>query len=202
LSIQTIIVIVSAWAVLTVINYYFMPYFLLAFEWLMILLTFLVLTIIKIIRLLQGKEVLTSKKLVSYGIISVLFIFIIYPHPINKIIEKIDWYIFYNKRVEIVHMVKNRELNPNVSWNNVLCELPYDFPVVSNGGNDILIKRIDSTSEITVTFWIFRNFFSAPSTQLVYTNSQYEINHIQNLIKRDPSNNWEIAENWYRTFDD
>jgi hypothetical protein len=179
-----------------------MPYFLLAFEWLMILLTFLVLTIIKIIRLLQGKEVLTSKKLVSYGIISVLFIFIIYPHPINKIIEKIDWYIFYNKRVEIVHMVKNRELNPNVSWNNVLCELPYDFPVVSNGGNDILIKRIDSTSEITVTFWIFRNFFSAPSTQLVYTNSQYEINHIQNLIKRDPSNNWEIAENWYRTFDD
>lgn len=202
MSIHKIIVIISAWAVLTVVNYYFVPYFLLGLEVLMFLLIFLVLSIITIIKLSRGKEDLTSKKLVSYGIISVLFIFIIYPHPINRIIEKIDWYIFYNKRVEIVQMVKNKELNPNVSWNKVLCELPYQFPVVSNGGNDILIKRIDSTSEITVTFWIFRNFFSAPSTELVYTNSQYEINRIHNLIKRNPSNNWEIEENWFRTYND
>lgn len=131
-----------------------------------------------------------------------MFILTIYPQPVNKIIEKFDWYIFYSKRSEIVQMVKNKELNPNVSWNRVLCELPFEFPVISNGGNDILIDRIDGTDHVTVTFWIFRNFFNAPSTQLVYTNSPSEITRIHDIMKHDPSNNWEIEENWYRTFDD
>jgi len=202
LNLKNSVLIIFAWGILTIINYYFVPYFLLAIEWLLILIVFLIVVIIKTVKISRSDEKVAGRKKVQYGIITVLFILTIYPHPVNRVIEKIDWHIFFSKRNEIVQMVKNRQLNPNVSWNKELCELPFEFPVISNGGNDIVIDRIDSTDRVTVTFWIFRNFFSSPSTYLVYTNNPYEIARIQNIIKHDPSNNWEIEKNWYRTFED
>ena len=202
MNLKNSVLIIFAWGILTIINYYFVPYFLLAIEWLLILIVFLIVVIIKTVKISRSDEKVAGRKKVQYGIITVLFILTIYPHPVNRVIEKIDWHIFFSKRNEIVQMVKNRQLNPNVSWNKELCELPFEFPVISNGGNDIVIDRIDSTDRVTVTFWIFRNFFSSPSTYLVYTNNPYEIARIQNIIKHDPSNNWEIEKNWYRTFED
>ena len=202
MNIKNSIFILFAWGALTIINFYFVPYFLLALEWLLILFVFLIVAIIKTVQITKSDENLTKSKKIQYGFITVLFILTIYPHPVNKVLEKIDWHIFYSKRIEIVQMVKNRQLNPNVSWSKDLCELPFEFPVISNGGNDIVINRIDSTGHITVTFWIFRNFFSSPSTKLVYSNDSYEIGRIQDKVKQDPSNNWEIEPNWYRTFGD
>jgi len=202
LSLFKSVLIIFVWGILTIINFYFVPYFLLALEWLLILIVFLIVVIIKTVKISRSDEKVAGRKKVQYGIITVLFILTIYPHPVNRVIEKIDWHIFFSKRNEIVQMVKNRQLNPNVSWNKELCELPFEFPVISNGGNDIVINRIDSTDRVTVTFWIFRNFFSSPSTHLIYTNNPYEIERIQNIMKRDPSNNWEIEKNWYRTFED
>lgn len=196
------VLVIFAWGILTIINFYFVPYFLLALEWLLILIIFLIFAAIETVKISKSDENLTRNKKVQYGIITVLFILTIYPHPVNRIVEKIDWYIFYSQRNEIVQMVKNRQLNPNVSWSKDLCELPYEFPVISNGGNDILINRIDTTDRVKVTFWIFRDFFRSPSTYLVYTNNPYEIERIQNIMKRDPLNNWEIEKNWYRTFED
>ena len=51
-----------------------------------------------------------------------------------------------------MEQVKNKELNPNVSWNGWVCELPFEFPVVSNGGNDIGITRNEENNGTTVTF--------------------------------------------------
>lgn len=202
MSLLKSILIIFAWGILTIINFYFVPYFLLALEWLLILFIFLLFAIIKTVKISKSDENLTKSKKIQYGLITVLFFLTIYPHPVNKVLEKIDWFIFYSKRIEIVQMVKNRQLNPNVSWSKDLCELPYEFPVISNGGNDIVINRIDSSDHLTVTFWIFRNFFSSPSTHLIYTNNPYEIERIQHIMNRDPSNNWEIEKNWYRTFED
>ena len=196
------ILIFFAWCILTIINFYFVPYFLLALEWLLILFLFFIVAIIKTVKISKSDENLTKSKKIQYGLITVLFILTIYPHPVNKVLEKIDWYIFYSKRIEIVQMINNRQLNPNVNWSKDLCELPFEFPVISNGGNDIVINRIDSTDRITVTFWVFRNFFNSPSTKFVYSNDSYEIVRIQNKVKHDPSNNWEIEQNWYRTYGD
>jgi len=58
----------------------------------------------------------------------------LYRHKTNLVIEKVDWFILENKRNEIVERVKNKELNPNVSWNGWVGELPFESPIVSNGG--------------------------------------------------------------------
>jgi hypothetical protein len=77
---------------------------------------------------------------------------------VKNIIEKADWHIFYQKRVETVEKVQKKELNPNVGWNNWICELPFEFPVISNGGNDIGISRNDSTQTITVELFLEISF--------------------------------------------
>ena len=100
----------------------------------------------------------------------------------------------------IVDKVKSGELNPNGNHNNGLCKLPYEFPVVSHGGNDILIGKSSDSEELIVKFWIFRNFFEAPSIYFVYTTNEKKINELEERVARDPKNNWRIEENWYRTF--
>ena len=115
-------------------------------------------------------------------------------------IEKLDWHIFYNTRTKVVQQVKNGELKPNVGWNGWVCQLPYEFPVISNGGNDIGISKNELTNEVTVTFWVSRNFLSAPSTHIVYTNRPEDIEYYNDLIERNPVDNWQIEENWFRTF--
>ena len=197
---KTLIWIVSLWVVLTLVNYYFVPYFIVALEWIVISLILLIWTIGQIVKLIKERKNLTRQRIASVLVISTLFLLTFFRQPVNQIIEKADWYMFYNKRTEVVEQVKNGELKPNVSWNGWVCELPYEFPVISNGGNDIGISKNDSTDEVTVTFWVFRNFFSAPSTHFVYTNRPEDIKYYNELIQRNPDDNWKIKENWYRTF--
>ena len=107
---------------------------------------------------------------------------------------------FYSKRMDVIQEVKNGKLNPNVSWNNWVCELPFEFPIVSNGCNDIGIYRNKINSSVTVIFWVYRNFFTAPSTKFVYSNDREQIKELDHQVLHDPKNNWRINDNWYRTF--
>ena len=133
------------------------------------------------------------------GLFIVLFIFTFNRMYVEQVLEKTDWLVLYNQRTAIVEQVKNNELNPNVTWNDVLCELPFEFPVVSNGGNDIMIFRNDKA--VTVKFWTYRNFFSAPSTSFIYTTDGDEIKGIEAKIKKEPNHNWKIEEHWYRVYE-
>ncbi|MDP2160198.1 MAG: hypothetical protein Q8K02_06930 [Flavobacterium sp.] len=200
MSKKTLIWIVSVWVILTIVNYYVVPYFIVALEWIVISVVLLIWTIGQIIKLIKERKNLTRQRIISVSVILTLFLLTFFRQPVNQIIEKADWHIFYNKRTDVVEQVKSGELKPNVSWNGWVCELPYEFPVISNGGNDIGISKNDSTNEVTVTFWVFRNFFSAPSTHFVYTNRPEDIKHYNELIERNPDENWKIEENWYRTF--
>ncbi len=198
MSNKTLIWIVTIWMVLTVINYYLVPYFIVVLEWILLLFIFLFWFIIEIIKLIR-KRIKGTQLSIGPAATILILLLLTYWRPQNRMTEKIDWYIFYNRRSEIVRQVKNDELKPNVSWNGWICELPYEFPVVSNGGNDIGISKNDSTDNVTVTFWVFRNFFSAPSTHFIYTNDPEKIKQIDGLIARNPGDNWKIEENWYRT---
>ena len=131
--------------------------------------------------------------------IFIVLFFLTFFQSTEKIIEKVDWVIFFNKRTDIVCQIKKGKLNPNVSWNGWICQLPFKFPVISNGGNDIGIDRYKEKGTITVTFWIFRNYFEAPSTQFIYTDDSEEIRLIEEKIKIDPANNWRINTNWFRS---
>ena len=186
---------------LMLINYYYVNFFILAFEWLGLCLIFIVLSIIQIIKLIKERNNLSSVRIQKTVVFTTLFVLTFF-RVSDKLIEKVDWLIFFNRRQQIVEQVANRQLNPNVSWNGWVCELPYRFPIVSNGGNQIGIYRDTTKGTVAITFWIFRNFFESPSTQFVYTNDSEEIKWIEDKIRRSPSDNWKLRENWYRTTGD
>lgn len=200
MSTRTLIRIVVIWVMLTLINYYFVPYFIVALEWLALSIGLFIWTLFQIGKIIRERKNLSKQRLFSALTIFTLFLLTFVRQPINRLIEKVDWNVFYSKRCGVVDLVKKGELTPNISWNNWVCELPYEFPVISNGGNDIGISKNDSTGKVTVTFWAFRNFFSAPSTHFVYTDDPEKRESLNNLIKNNPEDNWKISENWYRTF--
>ncbi len=76
--------------------------------------------------------------------------------------------------------------------------MPFEFPILSNGGNEISIYRNKQTNKLTVTFWVIRSIMIAPSTSFIYTNDTKEIEQLDNEIKNHPKNNWKIEDNWYR----
>lgn len=199
---RTVIYIVIGWFVLTVVEYYNIPYFIKPILWLLLSLGLFILAIIQLIKLFKDQKQLSKIRVFNCIIFSILFYLTFNPKPINRLIEKIDWKIFYNKRMEIVDRVKRKELNPNVSWNNWVCKLPFSFPVISNGGNDIGINRNQKTNTVTVNFWIYRAFFNNPSTYFIYTNDNEEIKQLEIQIANDPKHNWKIQDNWYRALAD
>jgi len=200
MSKKKLILIVIVWIILTLLNYYYVPYFILVFEWILLIGFLLVSTIIQIVKLIQERKQLTRQRIYSLVIIVGLFVMTLYRDIPNRIIEKVDWLAFLNKRIEIVEQVKNNELNPNVELNGWVCELPFEFPVVSNGGNDIGIFKNKTDSSLTVKFWVFRNFFENPSTYFIYTDDEQKLERLEKKINQLPKQNWKIRENWYRIY--
>ena len=87
---------------------------------------------------------------ISIGSLSLLFG--------ERMIEKLDWKFRRNSREEIVQLVKEGKLKPNVSYNDIICTLDkWKFPPISNGGNEIAIHKSDSTA-VTVEFFSNRGF--------------------------------------------
>lgn len=197
---KTLIWIVVFWGMVTLLNYYFVPYFIVTLEWLGMSLGLGIWTLIQIGKIIRERKNLSKQRVFSGLTVCALFLLTFYWQPVNRLIEKADWHVFYSKRCSVVTLVKGGKLTPNVSWNNQICELPYEFPVISNGGNDILVSKNDSTGKITVTFWVYRNFFSAPSTHFVYTDDPEKKVELNTLVENNPEDNWRINKNWYRTF--
>jgi len=200
MSKKKLIWIIIAWIILTLLNYYYVPYFILAFEWILLIGFFFVLTIIQIVTLFKERKQLTRQRVYSLVIILGLFLMTLYRDIPNRIIEKVDWLTFLNKRIEIVEQVKNNELKPNVDWNGWVCELPFEFPIVSSGGNDIGIFKNQTDSSLTIKFWVFRNFFESTSTYFIYTDDNQNLERLEKKINQLPKQNWKIRENWYRIY--
>lgn len=199
---KSLIWIVIIWVALTLINYYYMPFFLLAFVWLALSLALLSLVVFQLIMLIKERKHIKRLRIIKLVTFATLFLLTFFRTTTHLAVEKMDWFLLESKRAEIVARVKENKLNPNVSWNGWVCELPFEFPVVSNGGNDIGIFRNKDNKGITVTFWVFRNFFDAPSTHFIFTDDPQEMKQIEEKIKDRPEDNWKIKENWYRTYGD
>jgi len=194
-----LIIIAVLWIFLKIFEYYLvMPLFLIPAFWLFgFFVLFLIIFIYQIIRLIVER-----KNLKKIRIIKTLFWGLVFYFTVNfkhgaRIIEKADWHILYRKRMEIVEQVKNKELNPNVDWNDYLCELPFEFPIVSKDGNDVIIRINDRTQTTTVEFFVNRGMLSS-STCFIYTNDDENIRKYNSLIRKDSKSNWKIKENWYR----
>lgn len=193
------------WILIQIFIFYLCPFFVIPFIWLLMMLFFLILILRNLIVAFKNRNVslILNQRVLKLMVVILLFSLTFYKanHVPQLIIEKIDWVILYNKRKNIVDEVKNDKLKPNVSYSHVMCELPYEFPIVSNGGNDIAIYYNDK-KEYTILFFVFRNFFEAPSTKIIYSENIENINYYETKINRDPANNWKIKNNWYRIYGD
>jgi len=190
--------IAPGWIALMIFNYYCMDFFFLGIELLLLIFLLFTITIIQLFKLVKERKKISAQRLRKVLVYTTLFILTLFSWIPNRIIEKADWHLFYSKRKSIVKQVESGELKPNVSHN--VCELPYDFPPVSNGGNDIIIRSNTETNENTIQFWIFRNFFDSPSPKFIYTTDKERIIELEKIISTHPDNNWKIEENWYRIY--
>jgi len=198
MSKKALVAVVISWVIYQFFAYYFLPYFIVTLFWLLLSLLLLIFSIIHFIKLIIERKSLSKLRIQKFITFTILFVFTV-TNLFFPVLEKFDWIILYNNREEIVEKVKNGELKPNVEWNKILCELPFDFPVISNGGNDILIFKNENS--VTVQFWTYRNFFSAPSTSFVYTDNTENIKYFEEKINTDPDRFWKLKSNWYRIYE-
>ncbi len=192
--------IIITWLVITFTMFY-MDYYIIFFWDVSTLVGFFCISIYEFIRLLYELNSITKLRVYKLVLFIGLFLLTFYGRYTDAIIEKMDWNIFYSKRMEIVELVKNEKYIPNTNGNNYICQLPYDFPIVSNGGNDIIIGKDTTNNTTTVGFYLLRDFFMAPSKYLIYTNDPRKIKRFESLIKEQPDYNWKLEEHWYRIYD-
>lgn len=197
---KKILFFIIIWLVFVFADYFLLPYFVQPFSWLLVCLTLLILLIRQIIKAFKERKNLRTNRIVNLSTVVILFFLTFYNFnkiP-NSIIEKVDWTISYNKRSAIVKEVLKGRLKPDTDMNNGICELPFNYPIISNGGNDIWIYDSKNDNTKTIKFWISREFFDSPQTYFIFTNDNEAKKYYQELVKTKPEYNWQLEENWYR----
>lgn len=197
---KKIAVLIITWLVFVFADYFYLPYFVQPFSWLLVCIILLILTVKQVIKLIKEKKNIKANGIINLSVTLSLFVLTFYNFnkiP-NSIIEKIDWSISYNKRNQIVKDVLTEKLKPNTKMNNGIYKLSFDFPIISNGGNDIWIYHNKTEGTKTIKFWISRGFFESPQTYFIFTNDNETQKQYEELIKVKPEYNWKLEKNWYR----
>jgi len=117
----------------------------------------------------------------------------------ESVTEKLDWRLRRNSREKIVELVKACKLKPNENYNNSICSLDnWNFPPISNGGNEIVIYKVDS-NRTTVEFFINRGFLDHYSA-FIYTDDPEEIKDLEEHMtyEKETQLNKKLDKNWYR----
>ena len=198
--IKKIIVLILIWLIFVFSDYFLLPYFIQPITWLLVCVVLLIMTIRQVIKIIKQRKNIKPNRILYILITTTLFFLTFYnfnkiPH---SIIEKVDWIVSYNKRKQIVEEVEIGKLKPNTRMNNGICRLPFNFPIVSNGGNDIWIYENKKDTTKTIKFWISRGFFDSPQTYFIFTNDNETKKYYQELIEKKPEHNWQLEKNWYR----
>ncbi|UCS91952.1 hypothetical protein KZP23_14605 [Echinicola marina] len=117
----------------------------------------------------------------------------------ESLIEKLDWNLRKNDREVIIELIKEDKIQPNGKYNNGIAKLSnWNFPPISNGGNEITIYKTES-SKVTVEFYINRGFLDHYSA-FVYTNDTEKIKELEEHMsyQKGLQLNKKLDENWYR----
>jgi hypothetical protein len=118
----------------------------------------------------------------------------------EDVIENLDWRLRRSSRDEIVNLVKEDKLRPNVAHNNIICTLDnWNIPPISNGGNEIAIYKTND-NKVTVEFFINRGFLDHYSA-FVFTEDPEKIQELEERTttkKKGLHVNKKLSESWYR----
>jgi hypothetical protein len=191
------------WLVFNFTNYFCISSIVQPLSWLLVCLILLILLLRQIYKAIRERKNLKTNRLLNLSITLILFYITFYKFgkiP-ELIIEKIDWNISYNTRLRVVNEVLTKKLKPNTKMNNGICKLPFNFPIISKGGNDIMIYENKEESKKTIKFYIREGFIDAPHTCFVFTNDNEVKKQYEEKIKTEPEYSWKLEENWYRVME-
>jgi len=119
---------------------------------------------------------------------------IVYFVPFTNLWLKVDFAIYKNEREEIVRKVYGNELKPNVSHNPTLIDLGNLYPLVSMGGNEIVVEEYAGLKYIF--FYTFRGVLDNYSG-FIYVPNGGEPKYYSDLHESDSTQITPLDGNWY-----
>ena len=128
------------------------------------------------------------KKNIAGLVISILTVLMVLVFPLRRAKVALEFPILEAKRLQIVEMVDNGQLQHDGIGNAVL---PEGYRYLSSDGN-VYIRQNDQGKSIT--FWIYRGMLDGGSTELIYTTAGTQWTQDQEPCVVQII---EIKENWY-----
>ena len=161
-----------SWILLQLLIFYEIWDFVAQFILFFVAFLFFLLLIRNGVKLFQSRKRFDFKKRIFKFLfaLTILFLTILDFIPQN-LIERLDWTLLYNKRMEIVEDIKKDKINLENDKDFYLYNVPFEYPVVSNGGNKIVVRK-DIEKKYTIEFFISKFSFFSPDSKYIYTESK------------------------------
>ncbi|MFC4801869.1 hypothetical protein ACFPA1_21355 [Neobacillus sp. GCM10023253] len=179
-SVLVILYMFFQWKIIDIITVFLMfPVLLLVFGF------FIFITVLAIITLFKNKD----WKPIVIQVITILLLLIV---PFNQIILDIDFKINKSEREQIVKMVENGELKPNISHDSSLLHLPKKYAHLSSGGGEIVVEK--SGDAYNILFFTYRGILDNFSGFVYTPNDQKSF---KNAFDGDFKEIDKREKNWY-----
>lgn len=174
------------WFILSSLFMFFYPII-----WLVVMAVF-ILYFVKSFR--SSKRFFNKKQVRTYVplIINVLTIIIIIFVPMTNIWLTVDFYVFKHTREQVMQKIMSGELQPNVSHNSSMINLPLKYKFLSKGGGDIVFSNTEEYQD--VFFFTFRGILDNFSGY-VYTTDMGRT--LENGWYSDVFQQKKYNDNWY-----
>ncbi|PFN61848.1 MULTISPECIES: hypothetical protein [Bacillus cereus group] len=170
----------TKWYLVQLVTPFFMPFVSIAIYG-----SFFIIFIIGIINFIKCKN---WKPLVIQLIIIIICIYV----PFVKIYMKLDFIIYKEDRKQVIELIEQRKLIPNVEYNDKMIHLPKQFVSTSKNGGDILVQEKENST--LIFFYTYRGILDN------FSGFIYSLNDIK-PIKSDFNSDFKeiikVEKNWY-----
>ncbi|WP_329767682.1 hypothetical protein [Bacillus nitratireducens] len=179
-SIIVIIYNLTKWYLVQLVTPFFMPFVSIAIYG-----SFFIIFIIGIINFIKCKN---WKPLVIQLIIIIICIYV----PFVKIYMKLDFIIYKEDRKQVIELIEQKKLIPNVEYNNKMIHLPKQFVSTSKNGGDILVQEKENST--LIFFYTYRGILDNFSGFIYSPN---DIKPIKSDFNSDFKEIIKLEKNWY-----
>ncbi|MBG9685597.1 hypothetical protein [Bacillus mycoides] len=170
----------TKWYLVQLVTPFFMPFVSIAIYG-----SFFIIFIIGIINFIKCKN---WKPLVIQLIIIIICIYV----PFVKIYMKLDFIIYKEDRKQVIELIEQKKLIPNVEYNNEMIHLPKQFVSTSKNGGDILVQEKENST--LIFFYTYRGILDNFSGFIYSFN---DIKPIKSDFNSDFKEIIKVEKNWY-----
>ncbi|KKZ97726.1 MULTISPECIES: hypothetical protein [Bacillus] len=170
----------TKWYLVQLVTPFFMPFVSIAIYG-----SFFIIFIIGIINFIKCKN---WKPLVIQLIIIIICIYV----PFVKIYMKLDFIIYKEDRKQVIELIEQKKLIPNVDYNSKMIHLPKQFVSTSKNGGDILVQEKENST--LIFFYTYRGILDNFSGFIYSFN---DIKPIKSDFNSDFKEIIKVEKNWY-----